>query len=461
MALWNSRFRAPLAEEALKFSSSVEMDKRLFNEDIDGSVAHVRMLVKQRIIPAADGKAIVRGLERIRKEIAAGKLTPTWRDEDIHTFIEENLVKKIGERGKRLHTARSRNDQIALDERLFLRKAIKELVSLIRKLQVALLTQAETHRNTIVPGYTHLQRAQPILFAHHLLAYVAMLDRDAGRFGDCFQRVNKSPLGAAAFAGTSLPIDRKYVAKLLKFDGIVENSMDAVSDRDVLIEFVGACSITMMHLSRFAEELVLWSSHEFGFAEIDDAYTTGSSLMPQKKNPDLAELLRGKAGRVFGDVVALLTMMKGLPLAYNRDMQEDKVHLFDALETTKDALTIAAELVHATAFRKTRFEMELSGDVLLATDLVDYLTKRGVPFRKAHTLIGKIVVHCLERGCLLHELTLSEYKRFSPVFEEDVYRLLTPRASVRSRQSGGSTAPKEIAKQLRRWKKILMPVASS
>ena len=456
MALWNSRFRKPLNEHALRFSSSVEMDKRLFNEDIDGSTAHVRMLVKQKIIPAADGKAIVRGLEQIRREIASGKLKPTWRDEDIHTFIEENLVKKIGERGKRLHTARSRNDQIALDERLFLRKEITGIIGLIRKLQVALLKQAEKHKDTIVPGYTHLQRAQPVLFAHHLLAYVAMLDRDAERFGDCFTRANKSPLGAAALAGTSLPIDREYVAKLLKFDGIVENSIDAVSDRDVLIECVSACSMTMMHLSRFAEEMVLWSSQEFGFAEIDDAYATGSSLMPQKKNPDMAELLRGKAGRVFGDVVALLTMMKGLPLAYNRDMQEDKVHLFDAVDTTKEALAIAAALINATVFRAARFERALSGDVLLATDLVDYLTKHGVPFREAHMLIGKVVALCLRRRCLLHELSLAEFKRISPAFDKDIYDLLTPRSSVRHKQSEGSTAPKEVTKQLRKWKKVLL-----
>ncbi|MEK7251192.1 MAG: argininosuccinate lyase, partial [Bacteroidota bacterium] len=281
MALWNSRFRKPLAESALKFSSSIDIDKRLYNEDIDGSKAHVQMLVKQKIIPAGDGRAILRALEQMRKEIASGKLTVDWRGEDIHTFIEERLVAKIGEKGKRLHTARSRNDQIALDERLWLRKETKEIVALIRRFQSALLKQAEKHKDTIVPGYTHMQRAQPILFAHHLLAYISMLERDVERFNDCLKRVNRSPLGAAAFAGTSLPINRHYVARLLKFDGIVENSIDAVSDRDVLIEFISACAITMMHLSRLAEEVILWSSHEFGFAQIDDSFATGSSLMPQ------------------------------------------------------------------------------------------------------------------------------------------------------------------------------------
>jgi argininosuccinate lyase len=455
MPLWNSRFRKPLAESALKFSSSLEVDKRLFDEDIDGSKAHVRMLMKQKIIPHADGRAILRGLEAIRKEIASGKLSMDWRGEDIHTFIEERLVEKIGERGKRLHTARSRNDQVALDERLFLRKQINAMCAAIRSLQRSLLKQAEQHTRTIVPAYTHLQRAQPILFAHHLLAYIAMLERDRERFQDCARRANRSPLGAAACAGTSLPIDRKDVARSLGFEGIVENSIDAVSDRDVLIECVSACAITMMHLSRLAEELVLWSSAEFGFAQIDDAYATGSSLMPQKKNPDMAELMRGRTGRVYGALLGLLTVMKGLPLAYNRDMQEDKVHLFQATDTTKQCLLLAAELMGKTTFRRDRFEAQLCGDYSLATDIVDYLVRRGVPFRQAHSIVGKVVMTCLERRCLLHELPLEHYRRLWPQFDADVFHLLTPAVSVKNKRSAGSTAPQEVAKQLRRWRRVL------
>lgn len=455
MALWNSRFRKPLAENALRFSSSIEVDKRLFEEDIEGSKAHVRMLVKQKIIPAADGRAILRGLEAIRKDIASGKLTPTWGDEDIHTFIEQKLVERIGERAKRLHTARSRNDQIALDERLYLRRQVARMDGALRLLQRSLLRQADKHRDTIVPGYTHLQRAQPILFAHHLLAYISMLERDRERFADCLKRVNRSPLGAAAVAGSSLPIDRGAVARSLGFDGIIENSIDAVSDRDVQIEFVNACAVTMMHLSRLAEELVLWSSAEFGFAQIDDAYATGSSLMPQKKNPDMAELVRGRSGRVYGALMGLLTVMKGLPLAYNRDMQEDKVHLFQAADTTRECLQLVAELLNATTFRADRFEAQLQGDLSLATDLVDYLVRKGVAFRQAHHIVGKVVMTCLQRGCLLHELPLEVYRRQSPHFDEDVYGMMNPRTSSANKRSAGGTSPGEIAKQLNHWRRVL------
>lgn len=455
MPLWNSRFRKPLAGSALRFSSSIEVDKRLYNEDIDGSVAHVRMLMKRKIIPASDGKAIVRGLERIRKEIASGRLRMDWRGEDIHTFIEERLVQLVGEKGKRLHTGRSRNDQIAVDERLFLKKEGKAVLSCIRNLQRSLLRQAGRHRETIVPGYTHMQRAQPILFAHHLLAYIAMLQRDAERFADCLRRADASPLGAAAFAGSSLPLDRNLSARLLGFKGIVENSIDAVSDRDVVIECVSACAITMMHLSRLAEELILWSSHEFGFARIDDSFATGSSLMPQKKNPDMAELIRGKTGRVYGNLMGLLTLMKGLPLAYNRDMQEDKVHLFGAVDTTKASLALAAELISQTTFKKERFKEGLDGDLSLSTDLADYLVRKGVPFRKAHAIVGQVVGYCIDRQCLLHELSLQDYRRFSSKFDGDVAKLLTPIASIRNKRSAGSTSPAEVSRQLAVWKKRL------
>ncbi|MHB8931737.1 MAG: argininosuccinate lyase, partial [Melioribacteraceae bacterium] len=332
MALWDSRFKKSLADVALKFSSSIDVDGKFFNEDIDGSKAHVQMLMKTKLVSSNDGKAILKALEEIRKEISSGKIKFSWRDEDIHSLIEDKLVKKVGERGKRLHTARSRNDQVALDERLFMRKEITNLIKLTRTLQNTLLKKAQTHKGTIISGYTHLQRAQPLLFAHHLLAYISMLDRDAERLNDCMKRANMAPLGAAALAGTSLSVDRKYSAKLLGMNGVVENSLDAVSDRDVMIELISACSIVMMHLSRLSEELVLWSSQEFSFAQFDDSFSTGSSLMPQKKNPDIAELIRGKVGRVYGSLFGLLTIMKALPLAYNRDMQEDKVHLLQAVD---------------------------------------------------------------------------------------------------------------------------------
>ncbi len=455
MALWDSRFKKTLAEAALKFSSSIDIDGKFFNEDIDGSKAHVQMLMKKKIVSSGDGKAILRALEEIRKEISSGKIKFSWRDEDIHSLIEERLVEKIGERGKRLHTARSRNDQVALDERLYMRKEITQLVKLTRALQKTLLKKAEAHKGTIISGYTHLQRAQPLLFAHHLLAYISMLDRDVERLNDCMKRANKSPLGAAALAGTSLPIDREYSAKLLGMNGVVENSLDAVSDRDVMIELISACSIVMMHLSRLSEELALWSSQEFSFATFDDSFSTGSSLMPQKKNPDIAELIRGKVGRVYGSLFGLLTIMKALPLAYNRDMQEDKVHLLQAVDTTKDCLHLSSELLKHTRFQKDRFEKELDGDLLLSTDLVDYLVHKNVPFRKAHNIVGKIVAVCIDHGKKLNELTLAEYKRISPKFEKNIFELLTARSSIQNKKSQGSTSPKEVEKQIDFWKKAL------
>jgi argininosuccinate lyase len=453
MALWNSRFKKSLNDVALKFSASIDVDGKLYNEDIDGSKAHVQMLVKQKIVAVNNGKAIIKALEEIRKEILLGKLKLDWRREDIHSLIEERLVEKIGERGKRLHTARSRNDQVALDERLYMRKEISSLVKLTRSLQKSLLTQAEQHKETIVPGYTHLQRAQPLLFAHHLLAYVSMLDRDVERLNDCMKRANMSPLGAAALAGTTLPIDRNYTAKLLGMNGIVENSLDAVSDRDVMIELVSACSVIMMHLSRLSEEMVLWSSQEFAFAQFDDSFATGSSLMPQKKNPDFAELIRGKVGRVYGSLIGLLTVMKALPLAYNRDMQEDKIHLIQAVDTTKDCLTIASEMLKKTKFKKDRFEKNLDGDLLLSTELVDYLVRKNIPFRKAHQVVGEIVAVCIKQNKKLNELSLVEYKNISPAFDKNLFSLLTARSSVQNRISQGSTSPKEVERQIKFWKK--------
>lgn len=455
MALWNSRFKKSLDEIALKFSASINVDGKMYNEDIDGSKAHVKMLVKQKIVSSTDGNAILKALEEIRKEINSGKLCFDWKKEDIHSLIEERLVEKIGERGKRLHTARSRNDQVSVDERLYMRKEIKELVKLTRSLQKVFLAKAEKYKNTIVSGYTHLQRAQPVLFAHHLIAYVSMLDRDVERLSDCSKRVNRSPLGAAALAGTTLQIDRNYSAKILGMDGIIENSLDAVSDRDVAIELINICAIIMMHLSRFSEEMILWNSQEFKFAIIDDSFATGSSLMPQKKNPDIAELIRGKVGRVYGSLFGLLTIMKALPLAYNRDMQEDKVHLFEALQTTKDSLLLAAGLLKNTTFNESRFEKELDGDLLLSTDLVDYLVRKNVPFRKAHHIVGNIVAVCVELNKKLNQLSISEYKKISPKFEKDIFDLLTSRKSVENKKSAGSTSPSEVKKQIDYWKKIL------
>lgn len=459
MAIWNSRFKKSFDRNALKFSASVDVDGKLYNEDIDGSKAHVKMLMKQKIVSSNDGNAIIKALEEIREEIKSGKLKLDWQKEDIHSIVEERLVDKIGERGKRLHTARSRNDQVALDERLYMRKEITNLVKLLKLFQRTLLKQAWLHKETIISGYTHLQRAQPLLFAHHLIAYVSMLQRDVERLNDCNKRANYSPLGAAALAGTTLAIDREYTAKLLGMRGVIVNSLDAVSDRDVVIELISACSVIMMHLSRFSEEMVLWNSQEFSFAFIDDSFATGSSLMPQKKNPDIAELIRGKVGRVYGSLFAILTVMKSLPLAYNRDMQEDKVHLLEAVDTTKDCLNMASELLKNTRFDKKRFEKELDGDLLLATDLVDYLVHKQVPFRKAHLIVGDIVASCVELNIKLNKLSMAQYKQFSTKFDEDIFNLLTSKTSVKNKISLGSTSPNEVLKQIQFWKGKLKKTA--
>lgn len=456
MAVWDSRFKKPLDKKALKFSSSIQVDSNLFNEDIDGSKAHVRMLVKQKIIPSREGNTILKALEQIRKEILTGKLKFDWKKEDIHSLIEERLTDKIGECGKMLHTARSRNDQVALDERLYMRKEIFQLQKLIRSFQKALLKKAEMHKQTVIPGYTHLQRAQPILFAHHLLAYLEMFERDYERLSDCLKRIERSPLGAASIAGTSLNIDRVFSAKLLQMNSVLENSIDAVSDRDIQIELISNCAIVMMHLSRLAEELVLWSSQEFSFAQFDDSFATGSSLMPQKKNPDVAELIRGKVGRVYGSLIGLLTVMKALPLAYNRDMQEDKFHLFEAIDTTKDCLSISKDLINHTTFNKNRFEKELNGDFSLATDLVDYLVKKQIPFRNTHQIVGRVVATCISQNKKLNELPLNAYKKISPKFKRDIFNLLTPDASIKKKKSLGSTSFKEVEKQMKKWRKRIL-----
>ena len=454
------RFRSRLDAQALKFSTSLGVDKLLYREDIEGSIAHAAMLAKRKIISSREALTIRSALKAIEREIASGKLNLNGRSakgqrfagEDIHMSIEQRLLEKIGPPGGKLHTARSRNDQVALDERLYLRTTTRAILKLIRQLQKAFLAKAARYESVLMPGYTHLQRAQPILLAHHLLAYVSMLDRDHERFNDLLKRVNRSPLGAGALAGTPHPIDRKVVARSLGFDGIIENSIDAVSDRDVLIEFIAHCSIVMMHLSRFAEDLVLWSSQEWRFAKIGDAFTTGSSIMPQKKNPDMAELVRGKTGRVYGNLMALLTVMKGLPLAYNRDMQEDKEPLFDSAKTVVDSLAISAAMLKTVTFDAKRFELELASDSLLATELADYLVRKGMPFRKAHAMVGDLVRICADKKIPLAGLPLTDYRRQSKLFEKDLYKMLDPRASLARKRSVGSTSPKEVHKAIRKWR---------
>ncbi|MCX7984678.1 MAG: argininosuccinate lyase [Bacteroidetes bacterium] len=453
--LWGGRFKQQLSEIALQFSTSIDLDKHLYIEDIAGSIAHVEMLAACKILTATEARRIRTALKAILKEIETGKFVPTNIYEDIHSAIEHRLTQKIGSLAGKLHTARSRNDQIALDERLFLRRAIYELMKLITNLQRVLLYKAERHIDIVMPGYTHTQRAQPVLLSHHLLAYMWMFERDYERLNQCAQRANKSPLGAAAFAGTPFPIDRNMVAKKLGFDGIVENSIDAVSDRDSLIEFVSTCSIIMMHLSRFAEELVLWTTKEFGFAEISDAYTTGSSIMPQKKNPDMAELVRGKTGRVYGALIELLTMMKALPLAYNRDMQEDKHALFEAFTTTRECLFIFAHILVHTTFKPHVIRESLLNDFLTATDMADYLVKKGVPFREAHEITGKIVQHCIEHKMYFGNLDLETLRLFSPKFDTDVFDVILPESSVHSKRSAGSTNPHEVKKQIVHWTRVL------
>jgi len=454
-ALWSGRFKEPLSEIALKFSSSIDIDKQLYAEDIEGSIAHVEMLAATKILTSAEARRIRTSLKTIKKEIETGKFKLSGDFEDIHMAIEQRLIQKLGPLGGKLHTARSRNDQIALDERLYIRTAIREISKLVVQFQRVLLFKSEKYFGVLMPGYTHLQRAQPILLSHHLLAYVGMLERDFERLQDCRARVNKSPLGASALAGTSFPIDRALVARKLHFDGVVENSIDAVSDRDYLIEFVSTCSIIMMHLSRLAEELVLWSSKEFGYAHISDAYSTGSSIMPQKKNPDMAELVRGKTGRVYGALFNLLTIMKGLPLAYNRDMQEDKAPVFDVSNTTRQCLEILSHVVIHTAFDKERMAEELRTDYLAATDMADYLVRKGLPFRQAHEITGKVVAHCISHKMFFGNLDLETLRGFSLSFGPDIFEFILPHSSVDQKQSAGSTSPHDVKRQIVHWTRVL------
>ncbi|HSE88549.1 MAG TPA: argininosuccinate lyase [Candidatus Binatia bacterium] len=447
--LWGGRLGVGTAASVEAFTASIDVDVRLYRHDITGSIAHAKMLARQRIIPARDARKIVRGLKIIEQEIASGKFVFSTADEDIHMNIERRLSEKIGAAGRKLHTARSRNDQVALDTRLFLREEVALINEDLKLLQQALTDAAKRNLDVIMPGYTHLQHAQPVRFAHHLLAYYEMFERDRERLSSCFERLNVLPLGAGALAGTSFPIDRHYVAKLLNFPRVSKNSIDTVSDRDFILEFVSTAAILFVHLSRLAEELVLWSSQEFGFVELPDRYCTGSSMMPQKKNPDVPELVRGKAGRVFGHLQALLTIMKGLPLSYNRDLQEDKVPLFDTVDTVKTSVRIMAEVMHGLKVRKDRMLTAAQDGFMNATDLADYLVERGTPFRDAHAISGKIVRHCVAKGCRIEELSLKELKGFSKKIDEDVYDFLSTESVVNRRRVFGGTARSNVKRRLK------------
>ena len=447
--LWGGRFQTGTDASVEAFTASIDVDARLYRHDIAGSIAHAKMLGRQRIISAADAERIVRGLKEIEAEIDAGEFSFSPADEDIHMNIERRLTEKIGAAGGRLHTARSRNDQVALDMRLYLREEVGRILGNLEDLHTELARTARRHVDVMMPGYTHLQRAQPVLFAHHLLAYLDMFDRDRERFSDALKRINVLPLGSGALAGTTFPIDREYVAKLLGFPRVSTNSIDAVSDRDFLIEFVSAAAIVFVHLSRLSEELVLWSSQEFGFIELPDAYATGSSMMPQKKNPDVPELIRGKSGRIFGHLQALLTILKGLPLAYNRDLQEDKVPLFDTVDTVKSSVRLMAEIIARVSVRKERMTEAARDGFMNATDLADYLVGRGVPFREAHGIAGSVVAHCVKARRRIEDLSLPELKHFSPKIEADVYEYLSAEAAVERRRATGGTAKKNVLRRLR------------
>ena len=447
---WAGRMAEPTHRLVESFTTSLPFDRRLYAHDIAGSIAHCEMLGRQRIIPKADASRIVTALRAIKAEFDAGKFHATPADEDIHMAVERRLIEKVGGVGGKLHTARSRNDQVALDLRLFLRDAGANIGQLLVRLRRALATLATRHADVILPGYTHLQPAQPVLFAHHCLAYVEMLARDAGRVDDCLQRLDVLPLGSGALAGTTFPIDRAYVARRLGFRAVSANSMDAVSDRDFAVEFLAACAILGMHLSRLAEDLILWSSQEFGFVEFPDAFATGSSIMPQKKNPDVAELIRGKTGRLYGNLVSLLTTLKGLPMTYNRDLQEDKEPVFDSVDTIKASLEVLSALLPQLRVNRDRMGAAATEGFTLATELADYLATKGVPFRDAHGIVGAIVRHCLAESRTLEDLTLPELHRFSPRFGRDVKDWLSAAAAVRRRRAIGGTAPDNVRRQLRK-----------
>lgn len=455
--VWGGRFKENINEVVDAFNASIDFDKRLYSHDIEGSMAHCRMLAKQGIISEDESMQIVSALAEIKREISRDELEIGSDHEDIHSLVESTLVEKIGMLGEKLHAGRSRNDQVALDCRLYVRESVLTVIDLIKDMQLSLVTLAEKNRDLLMPGYTHLQPAQPVLLAHHLLAYYEMLKRDIARFGDCLKRVNVSPLGSAAMAGTTFNLDRQMVADELGFDSVTANSMDAVSDRDFVLEYLFSASVLMMHLSRLGEEIILWSSREFGYVILPDAFCTGSSIMPQKKNPDVLELIRGKTGRVYGNLTALLTTMKGLPLTYNKDMQEDKEGLFDTVDTVEQCLTVLSMLVNELEFNGNNMKAATEEGHLMATDLADYLVNQGMTFRKAHEVVGKVVLFAIEESRTLKELTISELKGFARQIGEDVFDWLEPASAIKRRNLFGGTGEEAVKNSIKRAKKELEP----
>ena len=453
--LWGGRFTKATDKLVYEFNASIGFDQRFFKEDLQGSRAHVRMLAKQGILTEAERDEILAGLDGIEADVEAGKLEITSEYEDIHSFVEANLIDRIGDAGKKLHTGRSRNDQVALDMRLYTRSQVLYTESQINHLLHTILHIMEENTETIMPGFTHLQKAQPITLAHHLGAYFEMFRRDELRLQDIYNRMNYCPLGSGALAGTTYPLDRDYTAELLDFYGPTENSMDGVSDRDYLIEYLSALSTIMMHLSRFSEEVIIWNSNEYRFVEIDDAYSTGSSIMPQKKNPDIAELVRGKTGRVYGALMSLLTTMKGIPLAYNKDMQEDKEIAFDAMDTTNGCIQLFDGMLETMEFNKDNMEASAKKGFTNATDAADYLVNHGVPFRDAHSIIGKVVLYCIDRGIAIDDMTLEELQAISPVFEEDIYEAISMDTCVNKRLTVGAPGKEAMEKSIESYKKYL------
>ena len=436
--LWGGRFTKETDQLVYNFNASIGFDQKFYRQDIRGSIAHVKMLAKQEILTEQERDQIIGGLEGILSDVEAGKLRITSEYEDIHSFVEANLIDRIGDAGKKLHTGRSRNDQVALDMKLFIRDEITELDGLVKELLEVIERIMEENLHTYMPGFTHLQKAQPVTLAHHMGAYFEMFRRDRGRLHDIFERMNDCPLGSGALAGTTYPLDREYTAELLGFYGPTANSMDSVSDRDYVIELLSAMSTVMMHLSRFSEEIITWNTNEYRFVEIDDAYSTGSSIMPQKKNPDIAELVRGKTGRVYGALMSVLTTMKGLPLAYNKDMQEDKELTFDALDTVKGCLALFTGMIDTMKFRKDVMEASAKNGFTNATDAADYLVGKGVPFRDAHGIVGRLVLACIDKNCSLDDLPLEEFRSYSPVFGEDIYDAISMKTCVEKRMTAGA-----------------------
>jgi len=453
--MWAGRFQEGLDKKADDFNSSIRFDSRMYFQDIEGSMAHAAMLGATRILPLEESEKIIEGLAGILDDLDAGKLQINQEAEDIHMFIESELTRRIGDLGKKLHTARSRNDQVALDIRLYLRDECDEIKTLLLELITVIVNKAKENRAVIMPGYTHMQRAQPITFGHHLMAYAMMFKRDYERLTDAVKRMNYSPIGSCALAGTTYNTDRYMEAHNLGFDGICMNSLDGVSDRDFCVEICAAFALIMTHLSRFSEEVILWASWEFKFVELSDSFSTGSSIMPQKKNPDIAELCRGKTGRVNGSLIALLTVLKGLPLAYNKDMQEDKEAIFDAVDTVKQCLSVFAPMLETMSVYKENMRNAAAGGFINATDLADYLTKKGIPFRTAYKITGQIVARCIERGCVLETLPIAEYKEFCSEFEDDLYSVIDLENCVNSRTSDGGTSVGSVLKQIEYVEKFL------